>query len=58
MLGIALRQGNGSSGLILAFEERAFVSNCYIIPLTRIGSLVILPVFGSRMDERFVGVVW
>jgi len=50
-------QGNGSRGLIRAFGERALVSSRSIILLTCVGSLVILHVVGSRMDERFVGVV-
>ncbi len=55
--GIALSHGNGSCGLILASGERALVSSCSTILLTCMGSLVILPVLGSRMEERFVGVV-
>jgi hypothetical protein len=57
LFGIALSQGNGSRGLIRAYGKRALVSSCSIICLTRVGSLVILPMVGSRMDERFVGVV-
>ncbi len=40
-----------------AYGERALVSSCSIILLTCAGSLVILPVLGSRMEERFVGAV-
>ncbi len=58
LFGIALSHGNGSLGLILASGERALVSSCSIIRLTCVGSLVILPVMGSRMDERFVGAVY
>ena len=58
LFGIALSHVNGSRGLILASGERALVSSCSIILLTCVGSLVILPVLGSRMDERFVGVVY
>ena len=57
LLGIVFCQGNGCSGLILSSGERAFVSSCTIISLTLLGSPVILPVSGSRMDERFVVVV-
>ncbi len=57
LFGIALSQGNGSRGLIRASGERALVSSCYIILLTCVGSLTILPVIGSRMDESFVGAV-
>ncbi len=57
LFGIALSQGNGSRGLIRASGERALVSSCSIICLTRVGSLVILPVVGSQMDKRFVDVV-
>ena len=58
MIGIALCQGNGSHGLIRAFGERALVFSCYIIYLNCVGSLVILPVIRSRMDERFVGAAY
>jgi hypothetical protein len=58
LFGIALSHGNGSLGLILASGERALVSSCSIIILTCVGSLVILPVLGSRMEERFVGAVY
>ncbi len=37
--------------------ERALVSSCSIHILTCVGSLIILPVIGSRMAERFVGAV-
>ena len=57
LFGIALSHGNGSRGLILASGERALVSSCSIILLTCVGSDVILPVVGSRMEERFVGAV-
>ena len=57
LFGIALCQGNGYRGLTRASGERALVSSCSIICLTRVGSLVILSVVGSRMDERLVGVV-
>ena len=57
LFGIALCQGNGSRGLILAFGERALVSSCSIILLTCAGSLVNLLVIEPRMDERFVGAV-
>jgi len=57
MFGIALCKGNGSRGLIRAYGERALVSSCSIVLLTCVGSLMILPVIGSRMDERFVGAV-
>ncbi len=57
LFGIALSHGNESRGLILAYGERDLVSSCSIILLTRVGSLVILPVPGSRMEERFVGAV-
>ena len=58
LFGIALSHGNGSRGLIRAYGERALVSSCSTILLTCVGSLVILPVMGSRMDERFVGAVY
>ena len=57
LFGIALSHGNVSRGLIRVSGERALVSSCSIILLTSVGSLVILPVLGSRMDERFVGAV-
>ena len=57
LFGIALCQGNGTRGLIRASGERAWVSSCSIILLTCVGSLVTLPVIGSRMDERFAGAV-
>ena len=57
MFGVALCQGNGSRGLIRASGEIALISSCFIILLTCVGSLVIFPVVGSRMDERFVDVV-
>ena len=57
LFGIALSHGNGSRRSIRAFGERALVSSCSIILLTSVGSLVILTVMGSRMDERFVGAV-
>ena len=57
LFGIALSHGNGSRGLIRVSGESALVSSCSIIFFTRVGSLVILPVLGSRMDERFVGAV-
>ena len=57
LFGIALSHGNGSHGLILAYGERALVYSCSVILLTCVGSLVILPVLGSRMEERFVGAV-
>ena len=52
-MGMALSHGNGSCGLIIVSGERAFVSSCSIMLLTRFGSLVILPVSGSRMVDRF-----
>ncbi len=57
LFGIALCQRNGPRGLICASGERVLISSCSIILLTCVGSLVIFPVVGSRMDERFVGVV-
>ena len=57
LFGIALSHGNESRGLILVSGERAFVSSCSIILLTCVGSLIILPVLGSRMENRFVGAV-
>ena len=57
LVGIALSQGNGSHGLIRAYGERALVSSCFVILLTCVGSLMILHVLGSRMDERCVGAV-
>ena len=57
LFGIALCKWNGSRGLIRASGERALVSSCYIILLTFVGSLVILPVIGSRIDERFAVAV-
>ena len=57
LFGIALSHGNGSRGLILVYGEGALDSSCSIIILTCVGSLVILPVQGSRMEERFVSVV-
>ena len=57
LFGIALNHGNGSRGLIRVFGESALVSSCSIIILTCVGSPVILPVLGSRMDDRFVGAV-
>ncbi len=58
LFGIALSHGNGSRGLIRASGKRALVSSYSIILLTCVGSLVILLVMGSRMDERFVGAVY
>ena len=57
LFGITLSQGNGTHGLIRASRERALVSSCSIILLTCAGSLMILHVIGSRMDERFIGAV-
>ena len=57
LFGIALCQGNISRGFIRAAGERSLVFSFSIILLTRMGSLMILPVIGSRMDERFVGAV-
>ena len=57
LFGIALCQGNRPRGLIRVSGERALVSSRSIILLTCVGSLVILPVIGSRMDERFAGAV-
>ena len=57
LFGIALRHGNRSRGLIRASGERALVSSYSIILLTCVGSLMILHVIGSRMDEMFVGAV-
>ena len=54
---IALSQGNGSRRLIRASGERALVSSCSIVLLTCVGSMMILLVIGTRMDERFVGAV-
>ena len=57
LFGIASCQGSGSRGLIRAFRERVLVYSCSIILLTCVGSLVILYVIGSRMEEICVGVV-
>ncbi len=57
LFGIASCQGNGSRGSIRAYGKRALVYSCSSIILTCVGSLVILPVEGSRMDEIFDGVV-
>ncbi len=57
LYGIALCQGNGSRGLIRASRKSALVPSCSMILLTCVGSLVILPVVGSRMDEKLAGVV-
>ena len=57
MCGIALCQGSGSRGSIRAFGERALISNCCLICLTCVGSLLILLVIGSCMDDRCVGAV-
>ncbi len=37
--------------------DGALVFSCSVILFTCVGSLMILPVMGSRMDERFVGAV-
>jgi len=37
--------------------RKSLVSSCSIILLTCVGSLIILPVIGSRMEERFAGAV-
>ena len=58
LFGIALRQGNGSRGLIRGSGERALVCSCSIILRSCVGSLVIFLVIRSRMDERFVGAVF
>jgi len=52
-----LCHGNVSRGLSRASGERALVSSCSILLLTCVGSLMIRPVIGSRMDERCVGAV-
>jgi hypothetical protein len=57
LFGIALCQRNRIRGLILASGERALVSSCSTLLLTCVGSLVIIPVIGSQMDERFAGAV-
>ncbi len=57
LFGIAFSHGNGSRGLIRVSGESALLSSCSIIILTCMGSLVILHVLGSRMDEKFVGAV-
>ena len=56
--GIAWSQGKGSSGLIFLTGDRSLVSIRSIIAVLSVGSFVIRPVSGYRMDEKLGGVLF